>query len=403
MKRFFFIVVLLMLGGGLGWFVRPLNELPLQNSKKISEERKALYYQCSMHPWVRNDSMGRCTICGMELTPEHGTTNPVQSEDTLTLNASQIQVLSVQTTEVKKRLLLKTLRVAGMIDDDITKHRVLSSYLDGRIERLYLDCCFEITQGKPLADFYSPALLQVERDYRQLSGELRSHTALRLQQMGLAKEQIDALDQKPVDQFHSQILSPMSGTVVSRHVYEGQYVKEGDKLFEIADFSKMWFQCDVYENDMPWIQLGQTVEVSTPSLLARRAFGKIIFIDRNMDVMTQAVKVRVELDNPIVNGRRLFFHRGYADGHVKIEIPEVLTAPRSAVLQTDQDAVVYISQGAGLFERRKITLGRVGDTWVEILDGLQEGEKVVTQGLLLMDGQTEMNRAFLSSEKKCCA
>jgi len=397
MKKFFFIFMILMIGGVLGYFVRSMQTSSSQ-VQLSSAEPKALYFQCSMHPWIRSDKSGRCTICNMELTPEYTrSTSSEANEETVNLSSSQIQVLQVQTVEIKTCPLTRTLQVAGMIDDDATKHRVLSSYIDGRIDRLYVNYVgAEVSQSQPLAEFYSPTLLQAEREYRQLVGELRINTALRLQQMGLTAEQIESLDKKPTDSLHSQILSPMSGTVVLQHVYEGQYVKEGDKLLELADFSKMWFKFDAYELDMPWIKLGQTVEITTPSLPAQIFQGKIIFIDPNFDAVTRSTKIRVELDNPIVNGRYLFLHRLYADGQVILEAPEVLAVPRSAIVQTSRDPFVYTDQGGGSFARKKVTLGRRGDQFVEVLNGLKEGEKVVTNGLLLIDGQAEMNRVFSS-------
>jgi Cu(I)/Ag(I) efflux system membrane fusion protein len=254
----------------------------------------------------------------------------------------------------------------------------------------------EVTEGQALADFYSPSLLQAEREYRQLSGELKANTALRLRQMGLTKTQIEALDQKPADSLISQILSPISGTVVAQSVYEGQYVATGQQLFELADFSTMWFMFRAYEQDMPWIKPGLTVTVTTPSIPSKEFVGKIAFIDPNFDEVTRSTKVRVELDNPLVNGQRELLHRLYADGKIELEAPAVLTVPRSAVIETGSDAVVYIDKDGGAYEHTVIKTGRRGDTLVEVVSGLEPGDAVVTNGNLLIDGQAEMNRAFMS-------
>jgi Cu(I)/Ag(I) efflux system membrane fusion protein len=247
-----------------------------------------------------------------------------------------------------------------------------------------------------LAEFYSPTLLQAEREYRQLGGELKKNTGLRLRQMGLTPEQIGALDQKPSDALTSQILAPISGTVVSQAVYEGQYVATGQQLFEIADFSTMWFMFRAYEQDMPWIKLGQSVTVTTSSLPDKSFTGKIAFIDPNFDEATRSTKVRVELPNPLVNGRRELLHRLYADGMVELEAPSVLAVPRSAVIQTGPQAVAYIDQGGGAYEQASLKIGRRGDDFIEVLSGLKEGDAVVTNGNLLIDGQAEMNRAFMT-------
>lgn len=361
-------------------------------------ERKLLYYQSAMHPWIKSPKPGRCTICGMELTPVYegdAGFDAAGGGDVVPLTQTMIQVVKVQTAEAQVRPLTKTLTVAGMIDDNATRHRVLSAYIPGRVQKLYVNFMgAEVKEGQPLAEFYSPTLLQAEREYRTLTGDLRSATALRLLQMGLTSAQIEALPEKPGDKLTSQILSPIGGTVVAQNVYEGQYVQEGERLFEIADFSTMWFQFRAYEQDLPWIKPGLKVDITTPSHPGKTFTGSITFIDPNFDEATRSTKVRVELENPLVEGRRLLLHRLYADGLVRLDLPDALTIPRAAVIETGPEAVAYVDQGGGAYSRRVLQLGRRGDALVEITSGLSVGDKVVVNGNLLIDGQAEMNRAF---------
>jgi Cu(I)/Ag(I) efflux system membrane fusion protein len=369
-------------------------------SADTKSERKVLYYQSAMHPWIKSDKPGRCTVCGMELTPIYeGESGIDAGGDMISLSETSIRVLNVQTAEVKTQELVKTLTVAGTIDDDDSKHRVLSAYIPGRIEKLHVNYVgAEVKAGEPLADFYSPMLLQTEREYRAIASstnaELRAAIVSRLRQVGLTAEQIEALPAKPADAITSQILAPISGTVTEKSIYAGQYVQEGEKLFEIADFTTMWFQFRAYEQDLPWIRVGQKVDVSTPSLPGKVVAGVIKFIDPNLDEATRSAKVRVELENPMVNGRRLFSHRLYADGVVYLDAAETLTVPRSAVIQTGPEAVAFVDQGGGGYARRVLQLGRRGDGLIEVVSGLAVGDKVVVQGNLLIDGQAEMNRAF---------
>ncbi len=403
MKTFLTILITAALAASGTWFA--MNRVSNHESPDAAPSgRKVLFYQSAMHPWIKSDKPGRCTICGMELTPvyEGGKGFDESGGGNVTaLTQSQIQVLHVQTAEVKTRPLVRTLRVAGVIDDNATRHRVLAAYVDGRIDQLHVNFVgAEVAEGQPLADFYSPTLLQAEREYRQLGGELRKNTGLRLRQMGLTPAQIEALDQKPADALSSQILAPAGGTVVSQSVYEGQYVSTGQQLFEIADFSTMWFMFRAYEQDLPWIGTGLTVRVNTPSVPGKTFVGKIAFIDPNLDEATRSTQVRVELDNPPVNGRRELLHQLYADGLVELEAPAALTVPRSAVIETGPQAVAYIDQGGGAYEQAVLKLGRRGDTHAEVLSGLAEGDAVVTNGNLLIDGQAEMNRAFMAAPEE---
>lgn len=360
-----------------------------------------LYYQSAMHPWIKSDKPGKCTICGMALTPIYPGDKPIEDSDDdniVALSDQQVRVLGVRTAEAKVSPLVRTVNVAGVIDDDATRHRIISAYVDGRIEKLHVNFMgAEVAEGQPLADIYSPALLQAEREYRQLDGELRKNTALRLRQMGLTRDQIDAIPNKPADSLVSQILAPIGGTVVGQDVYEGQYVITGQKLFEIADFSTMWFMAIVYEQDLAWIKIGQSVSVTTPSLPGKSFTGKVTFIDPTLDEATRSARVRVEIPNPRVNGHRELLHKLYAEGEVKIEIPPMLSIPRTAVIETGPQTVVYTDQGGGAYKQVVVETGHRGEKLIEILSGLAAGDKVVTQGNLLIDGQAELNRSYIET------
>lgn len=398
MKTFLTIVLTAIIAASAAWFALRYAP-PAAPPAASATTHKLLRYQCAMHPQVTSDKPGRCTICGMELTPIYegdSSSTAAGADNVVVLTQSQIQVLHVQTAEAGIRPLTRTLRVAGVIAEDSSRHRVLAAYVDGRIDHLSINYIgAEVAAGQPLAEFYSPTLLQAEREYRQLGGELRQGTALRLRQMGLAPAQISAIDQKSADALTSQILSPISGTVVAQAVSAGQYVMTGERLFELADFSTMWFVFRSYEQDLPWLQSGLNVKVTTAAIPNKQFAGTIAFIDPNLDEATRSASVRVELPNPLVNGKRALLNHLYADGAVELEAPAVLSVPRSAVLITGPEAVVYIEAEGGAYERRVVQLGRRGDTEQEILTGLKPAERVVTNGNLLIDGQAEMNRAFM--------
>lgn len=396
MKNFFTLILIIAALAG-GWFLRDKFGGMSMSAAPASGERKVLFYQSAMHPWIKSDKPGRCTICGMELTPVYEGDKGFDAAggDVVPLTQNQIQVMQVQTVDAKKQPLTKSLPVSGIINDDQRRHRILSAYVDGRIDRLFANHHgVEVVAGEPLALLYSPTLLQAEREYRQLTGELKKNTALRLRQLGLTEPQIVALDSKPADALNSEILAPLTGTVVEHDVFEGQYVTMGQKLFAIADFSTMWFLFNAYEQDIPWIKIGQKVEITTPSVPGKTFTGEITFIDPNFDEATRSTQVRVELANPLVEGRRELLHRLYADGMVKVELPEVLAVPKSTVMQTGPEAVVYVDQGGGAYARSVVKIGRRGDALLEVLSGIKAGDKIVTNGNLLIDGQAEMNRSF---------
>ena len=357
-----------------------------------SQTRKVLYYQSPMHPWVKSDKPGKCTVCGMELVPvyEGGQTSG-PSTDIVMLPEGAPNIASIKTAEVRRRPLARSLRVAGMIEDDDSKHRILSAFTGGRIEKLFVNFeGAEVQADQPIATFYSKDLIAAIREYKVAYGQgpspMLTASAVRLEQLGLSKDQITKAHERKETDIFVDILAPVAGTVVKRYVYQGQYVQEGEKLFEIADFSTMWFQFVAYEQDLPFLKLGQKVTVRTPALPDKVFQAEIKFINPNMDDATRSARVRVEIANP----NRELRHKLYAEGTVELDAPDVLAVPRTAVLWPGNRPRVYVEQRLGAYQQRRVILGRPGDDFWEILEGLQKGERVVTSGNMLVDGQAQL-------------
>ena len=411
-KQLCTLLAVALVSAALGWFAAPRAARPAPATSTLHAQRKLLYYQSAMHPWIKSDKPGRCTICGMELTPVYeGDAGFDVNQGTVALRSNTIQVIGVQTEEARRQPLQRSFRFAGTIEDNDARHRIVSAYLDGRIDALKVNYIgAEVVAGQPLATFYSRTLLAAEREYVSLrraaatmpaplqaeQQRLQQAALDRLKRVGLSDAQIAALEIKPETEMHSELLAPLSGTVVARFVYEGQYVKEGDKLFEIADFSTMWFVFDAYERDLPWLKIGQRVEVITPSAPGRTFAGTITFIDPTLREMTRTAKVRVELPNPLEqqggHSHRALYYKLYAEAVVHIDATPVLAVPRSAVLSPGGQPVLYVDKG-GAYEQRALRLGRIGDETIEILEGVAEGERVVTTGNLLIDAQAQLNQS----------
>ncbi len=425
-KTIFLFVLVAALAAAGGWFVgqrRPAAGAA-GAAKSGAGAREVRFYQSPMHPWIKSDRAGKCTICGMDLVAVYqGEQGFAVTSGVVALGTNSVQVMNVQAEPLGRRTLRRTLRVAGTIDDNDTRHRRISAYMEGRIERLFVNYLgAEVTAGQPLATFYSPALLAAEREYTALArpdsplaraglrgeqGQLLEAAGQRLLRLGLTPAQVAALAQKRGTNYLTEIVAPMSGTVVERAVYEGQYVKEGEKLFEIADFAKMWFKFDAYEQDLVWLRAGQTVEITTPSVPGKVFTAPISFIDPNLQEKTRTAKIRVELGNPLVEHdgrqRRELYHRLYAEGLVRVEVTDVLAIPRSAVLSSAGQALAYVDKGGGTFEQRKLKLGRLADDAWELLGGIAEGERVVTQGNMLIDSQAQLNQAVEGAETTVAA
>ncbi len=405
MKKLLPFLFVAALAGIAGWFGRAHlasdASHPASGHGDTASARRVLYYQSPMHPWIKSGQPGKCTVCGMDLVPVYEGSESLDS-NLVTLSSNAVTVVGVQTASVRRRPLTHELHVAGTIDDDDSRHGLLSAYVDGRIDALFVNYeGAEVVAGQKLASIYSPMLLTSVREYVALRGQpganatLLMGAATRLRQLGLAEAQIAALPETfhPTDMV-VDILAPMTGTVVKRIAYAGQYVKEGETLFELGDFATMWFKFDAYERDLAWLHAGQNVEITTPSLPGQVFTNTLTFIDPNLDPATRSAKVRVEIPNPFIveDGRtnRLLRHRLFADARVRSVVPEVLAVPRTAVLNAGGSPLVYVERAAGNYEPRPVRLGRIGDEVVEITDGLTEGERVVTHGNLLLDAQSQI-------------
>lgn len=366
-----------------------------------STEKKVLYYQSPMHPWVKSDKPGRCTVCGMELVPVYEGAQPTQpSSDVVMLPPGAPNVASIKTVEVKRQRLARSLRVAGTIEDDESRHRILSAYTGGRIQKLFVNYeGAEVQQGQPLATFYSKDLLTAIREYKVAYGQgespMLTASRMRLAQLGLSEDQIASAHKRSETDIFVEILSPVTGTVVKRYVYEGQYVQEGEKLFELGDFSKMWFLFVAYEQDLPALKVGQQVSVRTPSLPDKVFRAQITFINPNIDNATRSARVRVEIDNP----NRELRHKLYAEGTVELDAPEVVAVPKSAVLWPGDNPRVYVDKGDGAYQQRRLILGRAGNDFYEVLEGVSEGERVVASGNMLIDSQAQLQNVAAPREE----
>ena len=359
--------------------------------------RKILFYQSPMHPWIRADKPGKCTVCGMDLVPVYDGDAPA-GDHSMSLASNVVTAIGVKVAEVQRQPLERTLRFSGTIDDDDSRHRILSAYVDGRIDALYLHHDgAEIAAGDRLASIYSASLLAAVREYVALqpgsgrsgseSGSLLASARTRLRQLGLSAAQIDTLPTTITPETLTfDIRSPMGGTVVKRIAYAGQYVKEGDPLFELGDFSVMWLKFDAYERDLAWLQPGQEVLVTTPALPGEVFTNRIRFIDPNLDPASSSAKVRVEMPNP----QRHLRHRLSADVRAAVIVPNALAIPRSAVLNPGGKPRVFVELTPGRYLIRAVKLGRVGDSLVEVLDGVRLGEHVVSQGGFLLDAQAQL-------------
>ena len=350
-------------------------------------ERKPLFYQDSMHPWIKSDGPGKCTICSMDLTPIYeGEKGASLNPNMVVLSTNGITVLNVQTDEVKPRPLSRKLRVAGTLEANETSKTIISAPARGRIDALAVDYAgVEVEQGQKLITLFSPELVQ----FRKTLLAVRRNS-----QPGASNTVSQASSGSEV--YSGDILAPQSGVVTDRNVYNGQYVAEGDRMLTIVDSSVVWFRFDVYQKQLAWFELGQTIEVVVPGIPGKVFPAVVSFVEPSFNDATRTVKVRADIRNPVVEingrkGRQLKFGM-YAEGVVRAEVPDVLAVPRTAILFRGGATYAYVEKGEGAYERHRVKLGREGDELWEVMAGLEDGDRVITSGNVLIDAQAQFRQ-----------
>lgn len=277
-----------------------------------SQAAPAQVWTCSMHPQIRMDHNDICPLCGMDLTPVDANQDPWETEDPgarLVLKENAQRMARVQTMEVLSRELSKDLRTVGRVEFDETRVAYIAARINGRVDQVYADFPGTVVrQGEHLVKIYSPDLLSTQHEFltalrserspaRDLGLSLSAASRRRLLLWGITDQQLDALAKTAQAQDHLVVYAPMGGTVIEKNIRPGQYVKEGDSLYTIADLSRVWLVLEVYESELSWVRLGQSVQVTLESEPHRPLTGTVAFIEPVLTSASRAVRVRVIVEN----------------------------------------------------------------------------------------------------------
>lgn len=276
---------------------------------RTSDSPAADVWTCSMHPQVRLPRSGRCPICGMALIPAARVEKKTEGEAT--------PEPGLNTEVVTHRELYKEIQTVGKLDYNEARVESITARIAGRVDRLFADFTgIEVKQNDHLVDIYSPELYSAQAELiRALeayeSGKKKSERFAdrfteanllsareKLRLWGILPEQIAEIEKTRETRTHITIYAPLAGTVIEKDVRLGQYVKEGDQLYQIAQLDPMWLYLDLYEYDIGWVRYGQVVEVKLEAFPGETFHGMVTFIDPFLDEQTRTVKVRVNLKNP---------------------------------------------------------------------------------------------------------
>jgi Cu(I)/Ag(I) efflux system membrane fusion protein/cobalt-zinc-cadmium efflux system membrane fusion protein len=413
-------------------------------------------WTCGMHPQVIQDHPGFCPICHMRLVPlnsdsyaDAGNSSngqrkilyywdpmlgpssiahapgksamgmdlvPVYEDEqsggpTVKIDPTIVQNMGVRTAEVSRGPLEKTVRTVGMLEVPEPGQYEINLKISGWIKKLYANQeGMHVHKGEPLFDLYSPDLLVAEEE---LIGAIKSLKSLRqnapdtmrsetedlvdsakekLRLWDVADQDIEAIAAATEAPETIPFRSPTDGHVLDKMVIEGSAVQAGMKVMRIEDHTNLWLVAQVYEDDIPLVALGQTVEATVDGVPGKTYTGPITFIYPHLDHMTRTAVVRVTFDNP----NHELSPGMYATANILTQpVSDAVLVPREAVIDTGTRQIAFVALGEGHFEPRKVRMGVMGDDdRVQILEGLAPGEIVVTSGQFLLDVESRTTEAI---------
>lgn len=364
------------------------------------EEGDAVW-TCSMDPQVKQPDPGKCPKCGMDLIKmETGMTPSSDIDpDAVMFSDEAMALANVETTVVGAPSGNKEIRLFGKIEPDQRQQQSQSAYVGGRIERLCINAVGDnVAKGQTLAVIYSPELYTAEQELVSALGTsqqvLIDAATEKLRLLNIPQSQIDEVISSKKASPYVQLKANTSGTVVKKMVEQGDYVRQGQSLLQIANLSRVWAIFQAYENDLPFIHRGQQVQFTAEALPGETFTGRVTFIDPVLNGQTRTVGVRVELTNTGGRFKPEMLLVGNVAASMQKYAEEGVIIPKSAVLWTGKRSVVYVKDDVEeqpTFLLRQVTLGPSLPDGYVVLDGLAEGEEIVTNGVFAIDAAAQLD------------
>lgn len=363
-------------------------------------------YTCGMHPQVVRNQPGNCPICGMTLTPVRTPSDSaaaVSAPGSIQIDAATIQTMGLRTTTVRRGALRRVIRAPGVVDYDETRLTEVTTKIRGWIGTLYVNATGQwVRQGDPLFEFYAPELYSAQVEYLLATapagpgeggqGGLKDSARMKLKFLDVSDDQIAALDQSRQPRKTLRIMAPRDGFVIEKRVIEGQMVESGTSLYRLADLGVVWIQAQVYEQDLAYLKPGQEATVRLDNLPDREFHGEVTTLYPTVDEKTRTARVRLELPNP----GYLLKPGLFATVQILAELkPLTVLIPDMAILRSGEKTTVFVALPGGTFEPRRVRLGpQAEEDTYEVLEGLKEGERIVTSGQFMLDSESQLREAI---------
>jgi Cu(I)/Ag(I) efflux system membrane fusion protein len=360
-------------------------------------DRKIKYYRNPMglpdtSPTPKKDSMG------MDYIPVY---EGEDSDDgSVKLTPGRIQRTGVKSEPATPRVIRTAIRAPGTIQLDERRVSVISMRSESWVQKVAnVTTGTRVNKGQPLMEIYSPSISSAAAEYiATINSKTTGATAAygrgsrqRLMNLDVPDAAIAAMEKSGSVPIVIEWSAPRDGVVLERNAIEGMRAQPGDVLFRVADTSVVWALIDVAERDVGSLAVGQPVIVRARGYPGRVFAGKISVIYPQVNRDTRTARIRIELSNPDF----ALLPDMYVDAEVDTGSPQpVLAVPESAVLDTGSRQAVFVEKGQGRFEPRDVKLGHRGGGYVEVREGVAEGESVVVSANFLIDAESNLKAAL---------
>lgn len=419
-------LALLGIGAGGYWLGTRTSQAPAEAASAVvaSKEPRILYYRNPMglpdtSPTPKKDAMGMDYVPVYEGGGEPGSTASASSGQAastgsgqVSISVEKVQKLGVKTEQAALRALDKTVRAVGRVEVDEQHIHNIAPKFEGWIEKLHVKTTGEpVKKGQALFDVYSPELVSAQREYaiavqgvaalkdadgdtRQSMQQLADASLQRLKNWDISEQQVKDLAKSGTARrsltFHA-FHTPVNGVVLEKKALEGMRFMPGEMLYQIADLSSVWVIADVFEQDIGLVRTGAKAKVKITAYPGKVFEGDITYVYPTLSPATRTVPVRLEIANPQGLLKPAMF--------AQVEIPvigkgAVLAVPVSAVIDSGTRQIVLVQLAEGRFEPRAVKLGDRSDNYVEVLDGVAEGEQVVVAANFLIDAESNLKAAL---------
>jgi Cu(I)/Ag(I) efflux system membrane fusion protein len=328
--------------------------------KEQPMEKKIDYWVAPMDANYRRDKPGKSPM-GMDLVPVYKESG--DDAGAVTISPAMVQNLGVRTAMVEKGRLGRMIDTVGYVSFDESLIGHIHLRIEGWIEKLYVSNEGErVKKGDPLFELYSPTL-------------------------DISDDQIDKLRKTRKVKQNVTFRAPQDGIVTSLNTPQGMFVKPATRIMSLVDLSKVWVQVEVFEQQVGWVKQGQPAEMVLSFLPGQIWQGDVVYVYPELDKKTRTLRVRLQFDNPEESLKPNMYANVKLYSGIK---QDVLFVPREAIINSGRMTRVLVAKEGGKFYAREVKTGIESGEYTEILDGLQEGEKVVISGQFLIDSEASL-------------